>query len=354
MPQFFRTRRGRVGAAPGTVEFVGPRKVERMTLQAMAMDPQHCDEHDLADVDAALPVRDAGQLTWLNIEGLHDTDGLRRLGDHFGLHPLVQEDIVNTHQRPKLEDYEDYVYLVCRMITYDETRGGLSSEQVSLVIGPRWLLTFQEQPGDVFDGVRHRIRQGKGRIRTAGAAYLAYALLDAVVDSYFVVIESMGERIEELEEALLEAPEQSYLAAIHGLKREMILLRRAVWPLREVAAGLERGDSPLVQKASRVFYRDLYDHTIQVAEAVESYRDILTGLQDLYLSSVSNRMNEVIKVLTVIGTLFIPLTFLVGVYGMNFHYMPELAWKWSYPLFGLLCVGVAGGMLTWLKRRGWL
>ncbi len=354
MPRLFRAREGRVGAAPGTVEYLGPRKTERMALRVMALAADSCDERELAGVEEALPLRDTAALSWLNVDGLHDTEGLRRLGDHFGLHPLVQEDIVNTHQRPKLENYDDYLYLVCRMISFDAASDSFSSEQVSLVVGPGWILTFQEQPGDVFDGVRQRIRHGKGRIRTAGPAYLAYALLDAVVDSYFVVIEQVGERIERLEEELLQAPESGLLAAIHGLKREMILLRRAVWPLREVVAGLERGESPLLHKDTRIFYRDLYDHTIQVADTVETYRDVLTGLQDLYLSSVSNRMNEVIKVLTIIGTLFIPLTFLVGVYGMNFEYMPELGWKWGYPAFGALCVGVVAGMLTWLKRRGWL
>ena len=352
--RLLRAHKGKVGAAPGTVEYLGPRKVEQMTLRLMEMAADHCDERDLTSVDEALPLRDTTHLAWLNVEGLHDTTSLRRLGDHFGLHPLVQEDIVNTHQRAKLEDYEDYLYLVCRMLSFDGRNGGFASEQVSLVIGPRWILTFQEQPGDVFEPVRQRIRHGKGRIRTTGPAYLAYALLDAIVDNYFVVIEQAGEQIESVEERLLAAPASALLNAIHGLKREMILLRRAVWPLREVVAGLERGDSPLVHRNTRIFYRDLYDHTIQVADAVETYRDILTGLQDLYLSSVSNRMNEVIKVLTIVGTLFIPLTFLVGIYGMNFEYMPELGWKWGYPAFGALCLGVVGGMLTWLKRRGWL
>jgi magnesium transporter len=356
MPRLFRSRSGRVGASPGTIEYRGPRRVERMTLHVMAYDPGSCDERQPGGVEEALaaaPAAPAAATVWLNADGLHDIEGLRRLCDHHGLHPLVQEDIVNTHQRPKLEDYGDYLYIVCRMISCTDG-GGIASEQVSLAVGPDWVLSFQEEPGDVFTAVRERIRQGKGRIRGAGPAYLAYALLDAVIDSYFVVLERMGERIERLEEDLLREPEAGLLAAIHALKREMIVLRRAVWPLREVVSGLERGDSPLVHEGTRVYYRDLYDHAIQVADAVETYRDLLTGLQDLYLSSVSNRLNEVIKFLTIVGTLFIPLTFLVGVYGMNFEHMPELGWRWSYPLFGLLCAGVAGGMLLWLRRRGWL
>jgi magnesium transporter len=354
MPQLFRQRRGKLGAAPGTVEFLGPPRIDRTRLQAMAYSPDQFTERELASIDPFLDGTIAGGCRWLNVDGLHDTANLQRLGDRFGLHPLVQEDIVSPHQRPKLEDYEDYLYTVCQMITFDEPTGRCLSEQVSLVVGPDWVLTFQEVPGDVFDGVRHRLRQGKGRLRGGGSAYLAYALLDAVVDSYFVVIEQMGLRIEQIEERLLAKPDAEQLAAVHALKREMIHLRRAVWPLREVVGALERGESKLVPKSVRLFYRDLYDHIIQAAEAVETYRDILTGLQDLYLSSVSNRMNEVIKVLTIIGTLFIPLTFLVGVYGMNFKYMPELGWKWSYPLFWLICLGAVGGMLAWLKRRGWL
>ena len=354
MPRLYRAHRGKIGRAPGTVEYLGPRKTDRMALRVFEYSADHCQESDAGAIADVLALRDTPHLAWINVDGLHDTEVLRQLGDHFGLHPLVQEDIVNTHQRPKLEDHEGYLFMVCRMITFDEAAARFSSEQVALVVGPRWLLTFQEQPGDVFDAVRQRIRHGKGRIRSAGPAYLAYALLDAVVDSYFVVIEQAGEQIERLEDRLLQAPDGQILAQIHGLKREMILLRRAVWPLREVVARLERGDSPLLHKGTRVFYRDLYDHTIQVAEAVETYRDILTGLQDLYLSSVSNRMNQVVKVLTIIGTLFIPLTFLAGIYGMNFEHMPELGWKWSYPLFGVLCLGVAGGMLTWFKRRRWL
>ena len=353
MTRLFRPFKGKVGAAPGTVQYHGPRKVEQIVLQVMDMTPDLLEERELGGVEEALAYRDTSSLTWLNIIGLHDIDTLRRIGDHFGLHPLVQEDIVNTHQRPKLEDYEDYLYLVCRMISFDAEAASISTEQVSLVVGPHWILTFQEQPGDVFEGVRQRIRLGKGRIRTTGPAYLAYALLDAVVDSYFVVIERVGDEIESLEERLLQAPEASLLHAIHKIKREMILLRRAVWPLREVAAGCERGDSPLLPRTTRIFFRDLYDHTIQVADAVDSYRDILTGLQDLYLSSVSNRMNEVMKVLTTIGTLFIPLTFLAGIYGMNFEHMPELGWKWSYPVFGVVCVGLITGMLAWFRRRHW-
>jgi magnesium transporter len=223
-----------------------------------------------------------------------------------------------------------------------------------LVVGPNFVISIQEEPGDCFDPVRQRIRAGKGRSRRMGPDYLAYTLIDAVVDNYFVILERLGEKIESLEEELMERPTRELLHTIHELKREMILLRRAVWPLREVAGRLERGESGLVKHETRVFLRDLYDHTIQVIDGVESYRDMLTGLQDLYLSSVSNKLNEVMKVLTIIATLFIPVSFFAGVFGMNFDYMPELRWKWSYPIFWAVIASAIGGMLMWFRRKRWL
>lgn len=354
MARMFHKAAHKAGLPPGTMIYVGEQKVERVTIRVTDYGPDHLDEtvhHDVADV---LAFRDSDTVTWIDVTGLHDTDALRTLGEHFGLHPLVLEDLVSTGQRPKLEDYDRYLYLVCRMITLDPAGGKLDSEQISLVIGPRWVLSFQEREGDVFDAVRNRLRQGKGRIRRSGPDYLTYALVDAVVDNYFVVLERLGEVIEDLENDLLDAPDQSHLASIHGYKREMVQLRRSVWPLREVVGGIARGESPLVTEETQVFYRDLYDHTIQAADAVESLRDILTGLQDLYLSSISNRMNEVMKVLTIMGSMFIPLTFVAGIYGMNFEHMPELGWRWSYPLFWLVIVGLSGGLLAFFRRRGWL
>jgi magnesium transporter len=354
MAPMFRQMQKKAGLAPGTVVYLGERRAERMAIRLMDFSPEHFREEELAGVGECLDCRDTDSVTWINIDGLHETDALQRLCQHFGVHALVQEDIVNTSQRPKFEDYEDHVYIVCRMITYDESARQLVSEQISLVVGESWVLSFQERPGDVFDAVRERARQGKGRLRRLGPDYLAYALLDAVVDHYFVVLEQIGDSVEGLEAELLDAPTPTHLAAIHAHKREMVVLRRSARPLREVAGGIVRDEQPLITESTRLFFRDLYDHTIQVSDAIESLRDILSSLQDLYLSSVSNRMNEIMKVLTIMGSIFIPLTFVAGIYGMNFAHMPELQWRWSYPLFWLVIVGLGGGLIVWFRRRGWL
>ena len=256
----------------------------------------------------------------------------RSWGSATDFHPLVLEDILNTDQRPKMEEYGDYLYIVLKML-HDKGKGNqIEAEQVSLVLGPNFVFSFQESGGDVFDQIRERLRTGKGRLRKMGADYLAYTLVDAIVDYYFVILEKLGERIELLEEELVAHPRTETLKEIHTLKREMIFLRKAVWPLREVISGLQRGESPLVQKTTGIYLRDVYDHTIQVIDTIETFRDMLSGVLDIYLSSVSNRLNPVMKVLTIIATVFMPLTFLAGVYGMNFKYMPELEWRWGYPV----------------------
>jgi magnesium transporter len=287
------------------------------------------------------------------VDGVHQTDVLARLGEHFGLHPLTLEDIVSTSQRPKIETFPDYVFIVCRMLRIDPATSRIESEQISLILGRNFVMSFQERAGDVFDPVRERIRLGKGRIRKLGPDYLAYALLDAVVDNYFLVVEKYGEQVEELEGQLLGEPSSDLLRAIHQIKREMILVRRAVWPLREVIGVVLRDESDLIQPGTRLFLRDVHDHTIQVAEVVETFRDVLTGLQDLYLSSLSHRMNEVMKVLTVISTIFVPLTFVAGVWGMNFQHMPELAWRWGYLGAWGVFVAIGGLMVAYFRRKRW-
>lgn len=354
MSRLTQRRPTKAAQPPGTVEYVGARKVETIDISVLDYGPEGCREDRPAALAELLPHRDTGTVTWIDIDGLHDTELLRGLGDHFGFHPLVLEDVVNTHQRPKLEDYGGYLYIVVRMLSYDAGRRELGNEQVSLLLGPNYVFSLQESRGDVFEPVRERIRNGKGRIRSSGPDYLAYALLDAVVDGYFEILEQLGEEIEELESQLVENPRPEQQQAVHQLKREMILLRKSVWPLREVLAGLERSESDLMRDGTRVFVRDVYDHAIQVIDVVESFRDMLTGLQDLYLSSISNKMNEVMKVLTIIGTIFIPITFLAGVYGMNFTHLPELGWKWGYPAFWAASLAVGGVMVAFFRRRRWL
>jgi len=276
------------------------------------------------------------------------------LGNCFTVHPLALEDILNTEQRPKVEDYGEDLFLVVKLLSYNEKKDEIEAEQVSLILRRNALLSFQEKEGDDFANVKERLRAGKGRLRKLGADYLAYTLLDIVVDQYFVVLEKLGERIEILEGRLLADPGTATLQKIQHLKKEMLLLRKWIWPLREVISSLERGEFPGIQESTRIYLRDVYDHAIQVMDTVEIYRDMLSGMLDIYLSSLNNRMSAVMKVLTIIATIFMPLTFLAGVYGMNFKHMPELDWPWGYPLILTLMAIVAILMLTLFRRKKWL
>ena len=342
----------KVGAPPGTLIHIGERKAERSRIRLMAYDGEKLSEKDLESVDGR-SCRDESTVVWLNIDGIHDISVIEAAGRCFGIHPLVQEDILNTAQRPKMEEYENYLFLVVKMLQTDPA-GGIRTEQVSIVLGSSFVLSFQEMEGDVFDRIRERLRTGKGRIRKLGADYLAYALLDSIIDRYFLILEDLGDRIEALEEELILHPTPPTLRKIHQFKREMIHLRKSIWPLREVLGSLQRQEPPLMQESTRIYLRDVYDHTIQIVDTVETYRDIIAGMLDLYLSSLSHRTNEVMKVLTIIATIFIPLTFIAGVYGMNFDYMPELHWKWSYPILWGLMVLTVLGMLWYFRRKKWL
>ena len=275
-------------------------------------------------------------------------------GRHYDLHPLVLEDILNTDQRPKVEDYERYLFLTLKMITYEEKEKIVHVEQVSVILGSSFVISLQESEGDVFDSVRERLRKGKGRIRKSGPDYLAYALMDAVVDNYFLVLEKIGEDIEELEEEVIRKPGPETVESIQNLKRELLYLRKSVWPLREAILSLEKGESPLIEDKTAIYLRDVYDHSIQIIDTVETFRDMVAGMLDIYLSGVSNKMNEIMKVLTIIATLFIPLTFIVGVYGMNFKYMPELEWHDAYFFVWAVMIAIAVLMLFYFRKKKWL
>ena len=347
------------GAPPGTLQYMGPETDEEVRLSYMVYDADQLKQDgrapaDSVSVEACLDMLDATSVSWINVDGLQDVGVIEALGRRVGLHKLVMEDILNTSQRAKIEEYADHVYLVLRMLTWDDQEDHLRDEQVSLVLGEGFVLSFQEHVGDVFEGVRERLRHGRGMIRQRGADYLTYALMDSVVDHYFTVIEKVSDHIESLEIEILEDPDPAVVERVHRLKREMLLVRRAVWPLREVVAQLYRDPLPMIQEDTRVFLRDVYDHTVQVIDTVETLRDLLGGLMDLFLTGVSNRMNEVMKVLTMIATIFIPLSFLAGVYGMNFDVMPELHVAWAYPTLLAVMVVVAVGMLFFFRRKGWL
>jgi len=274
------------------------------------------------------------------------------IGELFGLHPLVLEDILNTDQRPKMEDYGAYIYLVLKNF-YEQEGEGLQSDQISVILGKDFVLSFLERESKIFGSIKEKIGKSKGRIRKEGADYLTHALIDSIVDNYFIVLENLEEKIEVLEDDLVKKPTQSTLHDIHMFKRELIMLGKSLWPLREAINSLERSDSPLINKSIVVYFKDIYDHTIAIIDTVETFKDMLSGMLDIYLSTVSNRLNEVTKVLTVIATIFMPLTFIAGVYGMNFRYMPELEWRWGY--FGALGVMlvVALLMVFYFKKKKW-
>ncbi|MFO7637937.1 MAG: magnesium/cobalt transporter CorA [bacterium] len=349
----FGRRRSKVGLPPGTPVYLGPERTDPCRITVIDYNNEKLEERHLAAVEDAFSYRDTPTLTWLNVDGVHDVERIEKLAASFNIHPLVIEDIVHTSQRPKVEDFGDYAYLVVRMLSRDDA-GRLVSEQVSFVLSAHWVISFQEQAGDVFEPIRARLRTGKGRIRGAGADYLLYSLLDAVVDNYFVVFELYGEQVEEIEQRLAADPSRELLSDIHALKRELTAVRRSVWPLREAVSALLRAESALVSPLTVTYLRDVYDHTVQVIETVESHRETVSGLLDLYLSSISNRMNEVMKVLTIIATIFIPLTFIAGIYGMNFGFMPELRWRWGYFIVLGVMAAVALGMVHYFHRRRWL
>ena len=354
MPKPMKKRSKKAGLPPGTLVHIGEKKAETPRITVIDYDETHFQEKEVKKIEECFIFKEKPTVTWVNVDGLHQVEILEKLGECYGLHPLVLEDILNTDQRPKIEDYGEYLYVILKALDYSDKSSEIETEQISLILGSNFVFSFQEREGDTFNPIRERIRNGRGRIRQMGADYLAYALLDSIVDNYFIILEKLGEKIEFLEEKLVSSPVPETLHTIHHLKREMVFLRKAVWPLREVINGLERGESSLVKESTRVYLRDVYDHTIQTIDTIETYRDMVSGMLDIYLSSVSNRLNSVMKVLTIIATIFMPLTFLAGIYGMNFKYMPELEWRWGYPAIGLIMVGIGVFMLIYFRKRKWL
>lgn len=354
IPKPFRKRSEKKGLPPGTLVHIGERKAEKVRITIIDYDETQFQEKEVETIEECFPFKDTQTVTWINIEGLHQLEIIEKIGKQFNIHPLVLEDIANTEQRPKMEDFDDYIFLILKMLCFEEDKNVIKAEQVGLILGSNFVISFGEGEGDVFNPVRERIRNGKGRIRKLGPDYLAYALIDVIVDSYFLILERIGDRIEYLEEDLLDEPRPETMQAIHSLKGEMLLFRKSVWPLREVISSVERGESDLVRESTVIYLRDVYDHTIHVIDTVETFRDLLSGLLDLYISSVSNKMNEVMKVLTIIATIFIPLTFIAGVYGMNFRYMPELEWRFGYHMILLVMLITGAGMVIYVRKRRWL
>lgn len=349
-----------IGLPPGSLIHIGRKTSETIGIQVIDYTKETVQEMNLDRIEECFQFKDTDSVTWINIEGIHDPSIIQSIGTQFNIHPLVLEDIMNTNQRPKMEIFDDYIYLVFKMLYQQKKEEKIESEQVSILIMKHAVISFQERHGDIFDPIRERIRSGTGRIRKMGTDYLAYSLFDAVVDHYFTILENIGESIEVVEDELLDNPKPETLHRIHSFKSDMIFLRKSVWPLREVVSSLLRGESPLITKATGIFLRDVYDHTIQVIDTVETFRDMISGMFDIYMSSVSNKMNEVMKVLTIFAAIFIPLTFVAGIYGMNFDTdispfnMPELTWYLGYPFSLFIMLAISVTMIWFFKRKKWL
>lgn len=348
MPEFI----DKTGAPPGTLVYSGEKKTEDVKITLIEYNEKEFVEKNFNDIDEAMSYVEPSMVKWINVDGVHNIEVIEKIGKLFNIHPLTLEDIVNISQRPKFEDYDNYVVSVMKMLYYDTE---LRAEQLSIILMNNIVISFQEaNGGDAFDLIRNRIRQGKGRIRKCGADYLAYSLHDAVVDCYFDILEKIGDHIEILEEELISEPSRETLNKIHHMKREMIYLRKAVWPLRELINNMERSETHLIKESTDVYLRDVYDHTVRIIDTVETFRDLLSGMMDIYLSSISNKMNEVMKVLTIISTIFIPVTFIAGVYGMNFKYMPELDSPIGYAIVWIVMIAIMASLVMYFKRKKWL
>jgi len=342
-----------IGKAPGTLVYVGDQESEAPVIDIIDYDEENYTEHRVHEVSECSSYIGKPTVTWINISGLNE-EIIGDIGEQFGFHPLLLEDILNTEQRPKMDEYDGYAFFILKMLTYDDGEHEVETEQVSIILNDDCVISFQEVEGDIFDPLRERLRSNKGIVRKHGADYLAYSLIDAIVDHYFTILEKLGDEIEDLEDRLLEDPGREDIEKLHLMKRQMITLRKSIWPLREVISKLERGGTGFIEDTTRPYLRDIYDHTIQAIDAVETYRDLLSGMLDIYLSSISNRMNEIMKVLTIIGTIFIPLTFVAGVYGMNFKYMPELDWRMAYPAVWGVMIAITIVMIVYFRRKKWL
>lgn len=344
----------KVGLAPGALIHLGERKTERFAISLIEYGDAEIAEHQFSSLAESQAYQPRQPVLWLNVHGLHEPEVLAEIGRRFKLHPLVLEDILNTNQRPKIDDYGDYLFMVARFFEVDGENNQIASDQVSLILGANFVLTFQERPSGRFDPIRERLRQNRGQIRKLGADYLAYSLLDAIVDRYFTILENIGERTEELEDTMLERPKPGSLQAVHQLKRETLMLRRSIWPLREVINNLTRDDSRFFRAETRPYLRDVYDHTVHAIESLEANRDVIAGMLDIYLSAVSNRVNQEVRALTVVAIIFMPATLISGIFGMNFKVMPPLDWPDGFLMALGLMATVAATLSLVFWRRRWL
>ncbi|SDW05991.1 magnesium/cobalt transporter CorA [Nitrosomonas communis] len=350
-----RRRAKKVGLPAETLLYTGERENNSIHITLTDYDAQNFEERTLKQVDKCLPYKLKPTITWIDVDGVHDPVILEKLSEDFGIHRLVTEDVMNIVQRPKCDDFGDYLFIVAKMLTFDEQENKIHPEQISIILGQKFLLSFQEESKrDDFQLIRDHLRHGKGKLRKMDTDYLAYSLLDTLVDNYFIVLEKLGDKIDLVEETLMIRPDKIVVEQLYQLKRELLFLHKVVWPLREVISSLARRESPLIHEVTVPYLLDVYDHVVQAIDSVEIYRDMLTSLLDLYISNVSYRTNEIMKVLTIIATIFMPLTFLAGVYGMNFKYMPELEWEYGYLLIWMIMIGLAAVMLVYFKKKRWI
>jgi magnesium transporter len=352
--KYIKKQSKKLGLSPGTIIHVGEKKVQKVHISLINYNSNQLSIKELKKADEFLPPSDQSTVSWLSVIGLHDTAVLERIGENLGIHPLVLEDIVNTDQRPKVDEYDDYIFVVIKMLTYNSNNKEIVPEQISILIGENYVLTFQEHSEDLFNPIKERLNNQKGRLRRLGIEYLAYALMDVIIDNYFLLLEKLGDELELLEENIVDKPDHKLVQEILHIKREILFFRKSIWPLREVINTLNREESGLISDAIKPYLQDLYDHTIQVIDTVETFRDMLSGILDVYLSNVSNRMNEVMKVLTIIATIFIPLTFIAGIYGMNFEFMPELKWHWGYPVILIIMFGIVVSLALYFRKKKWI
>jgi magnesium transporter len=353
-PESLRFVSNKSGLAPGTLIHVGKVHNHLHSIKITNYNPTSLEKRTISSIEELLPYKTTHSVTWVMIEGLKEVATIDAIGQHFDIHPLVLEDILNTHQRTKFEEYPDYLYFVLKVVSLGEGAFNVEYEQISILVLKNFVFTFMEKPDGLFSPILNRLNNEDGYIRNAGSDYMAYMIMDAVVDEYFTLQDAFDEQIELIEDELLAHPTVDTLKTIQKIRRELILLRKTVSPLRELLAAIRRSESALFDERTKRYFADIYDHSIRIIEAVESYRELISGMLDIYLSSVSNKMNETMKFLTVFASIFIPLTFIAGVYGMNFDYMPELKWKWSYPILWGVFIGTTIALLFYFKKKKWL
>ncbi|MBU0465565.1 MAG: magnesium/cobalt transporter CorA [Proteobacteria bacterium] len=343
----------KAGFPPGTLVHVGEKRAEKTRIRIMDYDPDHIREKEVIDIEECFPFKDESSVTWINIDGLHEIELIEKIGRYFDIHPLILEDIVHTGTRPKIEEFDSFTFIVFKMLYYDEKTEDICDKQFSIILGSNFVISFQERVGTIFNPLRDRIRAVKSRVRRKGADYLTYALIDTVVDNYFIILEILENKIEALDEELFISTAKETFHAINNMKRKLIALKKATSPLREIISAVQRKEFSLIDESNLIFFKDIYDHVVHIQETIDINRELVSGLHDIFLTNVNNKMNEIMKTLTITATIFIPLTFIAGIYGMNFKYMPELEWSWGYSAVWAVFAGVVGIMFYYFKKKDW-